>query len=497
MAPNDTPPSSPAGAVAQIKLEIKLPDGEIKKDTLYLHTNDNLRVGRDHSHNDLAIDDPVVSRLQLEFYTVIFDEEHYPMVYVRDRGSTSGTYVNGKLIGGREQDGEKTKVYPGRILLHEDVVSVGENVKFEIIHPFVGKLRLNPTQRMEALQFHDKYAVTNFAIGSGASAQVYLAIEEETGDFVVCKIYNIGDMRERGQTGYIQRLVQETHVRSQIEHPNLASFRAAYKSRSNLYVFEDLAAGGDLFTLTERCRSPMSEIEVRWLIRQVVTGAGYMHAKGLVHRDLKLENILCATTPSAHHRVVITDFGHTCMVGDRSMTGICGTYGWQAPEIINPRSHAGPPADMWSIGVLAIYLLCGSDRCKSIDLLEKFAMNYALTPQRKVNEPTKELGRVFEEVASIRSGVVSKAGKDFIRRCFQTKPERRITAIAALKHPWLCEPEEDLEMFKCLEQTTVDNWKPRTVTPRACENLDEVEMPAVDGVSETLISPFFPCKLVA
>lgn len=113
--------------------------------------------------------------------------------------------------------------------------------------------------------------------------------------------------------------------------PNLASFRAAYKSRSNLYVFEDLAAGGDLFTLTERCDSPMSENEVRWLIRQVVTGAGYMHAKGLVHRDLKLENILCATTPSASHRIVITDFGHTCMVGDRSMTGICGTTGWQAP----------------------------------------------------------------------------------------------------------------------------------------------------------------------
>lgn len=73
------------------------------------------------------------------------------MVYVRDRGSTSGTYVNGRLIGGRAQEDGKTKVYPGRILLHEDVVSVGENVKFEIIHPFVGKLRLSQTQRMEAL----------------------------------------------------------------------------------------------------------------------------------------------------------------------------------------------------------------------------------------------------------------------------------------------------------------------------------------------------------
>jgi pSer/pThr/pTyr-binding forkhead associated (FHA) protein len=93
-----------------------------------------------------------MSRLHLEFYTVIFDEEHYPMLYVRDRLSTSGTYVNGKLIGGRAQQDEKnTKVCPGRILTHGDVVSVGLHVKFEVVHPFVGKLRLTPVQRQESL----------------------------------------------------------------------------------------------------------------------------------------------------------------------------------------------------------------------------------------------------------------------------------------------------------------------------------------------------------
>ncbi|KAL2289112.1 hypothetical protein FJTKL_02923 [Diaporthe vaccinii] len=498
MAPCDTQTPNPPGVVVQIKVEIKHPGGEIEKDTISLGANDNWRVGRDENHNDIAIDDPFVSRLQLEFYTVIFDEEHYPMIYVRDRGSTSGTYVNGKLIGGREEGDDK--VSPGRILRHGDVVSVGEDVKFEVVHPFIPKLRLNEVQTKEVLQFHHKYAVTNFTVGSGASAQVNLAIDEETGDYVVCKIYNLESLRLRGFSAVIQRLVQETHVRSQIEHPNLASFRGAYKSSSNLYVFEDLAAGGDLFTLTERCRSPMSEIEVRWLIRQVVTGAGYMHTKGLVHRDLKLENILCATTPSASHRIVITDFGHTCLVGDRSMTGVCGTRGWQAPEIISPKNWAGPPADIWSIGVLAIYLLCGKDRCSSVDDLEIFAECYALYPRRTVNEPTQELGKIFEEVAKIRSGAhVSKAGKDFIRRCFQTKPERRITAAGALKHPWLCEPEEDLEIFRGLEKVTANSWKPRAVTPKACEILDQVdaEKTVADGKMESLVSPFFPCKLVA
>lgn len=73
------------------------------------------------------------------------------MVYVRDRDSTSGTYVNGRLIGGRKENNDSKIVYPGRILRHGDVVTVGENVKFEIIHPFVPKLRLNEVQTKEVL----------------------------------------------------------------------------------------------------------------------------------------------------------------------------------------------------------------------------------------------------------------------------------------------------------------------------------------------------------
>lgn len=73
------------------------------------------------------------------------------MVYVRDRDSTSGTYVNDKLIGGRENCDEMRKVSPGRILRHGDVVSVGQDVKFEIIHPFIPRLRLNEVQTKEVL----------------------------------------------------------------------------------------------------------------------------------------------------------------------------------------------------------------------------------------------------------------------------------------------------------------------------------------------------------
>lgn len=109
-----------------------------------------------------------------------------------------------------------------------------------------------------------------------------------------------------------------------------------------------------------------------------------------------------------------------------------------------------------------------------------------------------ELGKIFEEVAVIRSNVaLSNVAKDFIRRCFQTRPDRRITAAAALKHPWLCQPEEDFEIFTDLEKIAKYSWKPRTVVPRACVDLNTagVDQPA-DEAMDHLVSPFFPCKFV-
>lgn len=115
-----------------------------------------------------------------------------------------------------------------------------------------------------------------------------------------------------------------------IFQPNIASFRGAYKSRHTLYVFEDLATGGDLFSLMMR-ESRFSESDVRWMMRQIVRAVAYMHEKGVVHRDLKPENILCAICPKPGHRLVITDFGHSGVVSQGRMKGVVGTRGWQAP----------------------------------------------------------------------------------------------------------------------------------------------------------------------
>lgn len=82
-----------------------------------------------------------------------------------------------------------------------------------------------------------------------------------------------------------------------LNHPNISSLKRAYKSRHTLFVFEELAAGGDLFSLA--CGLVrLAELEIRWILRQILTGLKYLHAKNIAHRDIKLENVLLCICPN-------------------------------------------------------------------------------------------------------------------------------------------------------------------------------------------------------
>lgn len=193
--------------------------------------------------------------------------------------------------------------------------------------------------------FCGRYTVLNRTIGNGAQATVFPAIDRETGDQLVCKVYNLCGLADKEKAK--QKLMLQATLRCQLDHvsilssapasdladivqPNISAFRGAYSSPYNLYVFEDLATGGDLFSMVAR-RSKLLQSECRFLVHQILRAVAYMHAKGVAHRDLKLENILCAVCPKPGHRLVITDFGHSTAVGMVGMDDIVGTKGYQAP----------------------------------------------------------------------------------------------------------------------------------------------------------------------
>lgn len=156
------------------------------------------------------------------------------MVYVRDRQSNNGTKVNNEVLS----DGKS--ITPARLLQHGDKVTISPNVEFELIQPFIPKLKLSRLQSEEVkvfstlnalpppFQIHvgtdarqvfaDRYIVTDRTIGEGASARVHLAIDRQTREQVACKVYDLHSMDKSGQDETMRRLLQETYIRCQMEH---------------------------------------------------------------------------------------------------------------------------------------------------------------------------------------------------------------------------------------------------------------------------------------
>lgn len=121
----------------------------------------------------------------------------------------------------------------------------------------------------------------------------------------------------------------------------------------------EYAAGGELFDhLVSRPNGLLSEAEASQLIRQVVSAVAYMHRSNVIHRDIKLENILLARNSVDEIQLKIIDFGLAKLMGpNEKAKTFFGTVGYLAPEMARRQYSFG--VDVWAVGVLTYVLLCG------------------------------------------------------------------------------------------------------------------------------------------
>lgn len=397
-----------------------------------------------------------ISRNHLEFYSSIYEDGAELMVYVRDRQSANGTHVNGNLIG------MGMTVSPGWLLQDGDRITMKRNMSFKLrMLDFSRDFRMTFIQRKEAELFASRYTISNKILGKGAHCQVRMAINKITGAQVACKIYDLKTMRDIGHLKDIQSVLNAVSIFKKLgDHPNLASFECAYQSQNTLYTFETLAAGGDLWTMLHRFGA-FKEMEIRWMMYQVLQGLAHMHEKGIAHRDIKEENIICMACPKPGHRIVITDFGYSQSTQAGRRSDFCGTSGRQAPEqLLNGGSH-DIACDMWSIGILAMHLLSGNGHLNTIEAFEK-----VLNARDAAGIAAFNFDIVFDEIRDYRQlqqlgESLSLPAVDFIRRCLTVDETKRITAAEALCHPWLSEPACTRELFAAREAQNAQTWGPR------------------------------------
>ncbi|CAD6580500.1 MAG: hypothetical protein CYPHOPRED_001239 [Cyphobasidiales sp. Tagirdzhanova-0007] len=205
-------------------------------------------------------------------------------------------------------------------------------------------------------------------------------------------------------------------------HPNVLTLIDYFETTNNLYLVTDLCTGGELFDRI-CAKGSYYERDACHLVRIISGAVAYLHEQGIVHRDLKPENLLFRS-PAEDSDLMIADFGLSKVIDEPTMsllTTTCGTPGYMAPEVFRKTGH-GKPVDVWAIGVIAYFLCAGYtpfDRDSQVEEVQAIcAANYSYTPEEYWSSITEE-------------------ARDFIDHCLVVDSQKRLTAIGALKHPWV------------------------------------------------------------
>ncbi|KAI0010321.1 kinase-like protein [Xylariaceae sp. FL0662B] len=442
----------PAGFYANGSSGVSVRRTSQKSLNLPLFPRQSMTIGR-HKSSHISIEHINVSRKHFEIYSVIYDlvdnPNQSPLIYVRDRQSLGGTYVNGRLIGSRD------KLSPSFLLSPGDVIDVGSYWQFQIQlskSPELGS-PLSEIQLKETNVFRGRYHLTSRILGYGAYGAVHLAVDVETARQLVCKIHDLDQIRRRAHSqDTIRRIMHETDILGKLKHPNILKFEYAFRSHHTIYTFTELATRGDLFSMYIRY-DEFTERQIKFVIQQVVSALCYL--RGVAHRDLKPENIFFTTG----HRVILGDFGFAKCAASGRMASRIGTGPFMAPEICGGDRY-GLGVDMWSLGIVMLCLLASHGDPRLFDL--------GRMTQSEIN---RWLNNIFEDSTNHK---ISEDGQNFVRACLILDPDRRMTACDAKGHSWFQQqPENDL--FKEFFKENTKFWEAAHFIAPPVEELPEVE----------------------
>jgi len=249
-------------------------------------------------------------------------------------------------------------------------------------------------------------------ISQNRNASVRLAIHNVTGDQVAIKILNKSTLREKHKRILLMR---ELFTLKRLENnKHVTELYDIIDSGDRIWVVMEYASGGELFDFV-KAKSPLSDSIAREVFRPIVKVVAYMNTLNLVHRDLKLENVLLDN----RGQIRLADFGFSRDYNpeDGLVESVCGTPHYSPPEVIKAIPYNPIYVDSWSLGVILYVILCGDFPFKGLsipELLQSIVKAEIVIPPN----PT--------EMAA-----------DLITKLLNPDPNQRLSPTEIMKHPWM------------------------------------------------------------
>jgi len=280
--------------------------------------------------------------------------------------------------------------------------------------------------------FHEEYKALKM-IGRGSFAKVYLVESKTNGKMFAVKAFTKESVIISNKANAKPSMINEIDLMRVLDHDHVIKLYEVYETEKSIYLVIELIQGKSLQDVLKRSafKEDYSEYKIMKMIYAILDALAYLASKGIMHRDLKPDNILV----DKDNKIKIVDFGLATYIDlPEYIFKKCGTPGYIAPEVFkydqkNPATFYDHHSDVFSAGCILYYMLFGSPFFEGANASEILKLN------RKYTSEFEAIKTVQDELNNPGSKI-SQEGLKLLTKLLEFDPKKRASASEVLNHPY-------------------------------------------------------------